>query len=79
MLSNVTSKTRITAWLREVMPKESEAQKFVSMAEIHRKVADSHGEDGTWEAITFLAAHVGRLVDRVAALDKRLKRLECKK
>ena len=60
------------------MPKESEAQKFVDMARRHREIADSHGEDGTWEAITFLAARVGHLTERAIALDKRLRKLERK-
>ena len=60
------------------MPKESEAQKFVDMVRVHREVADNHGEDGTWQAVAFLAAHVGRLTERVSNLDKRLRILERK-
>ena len=60
------------------MPRESEAQKFVDMVRVHREVANNHGEDGTWQAVEFLAAHVGRLTERVIDLDKRLRKLERK-
>ena len=56
----------------------SEAQKFISMVRVHREVADNHGEDGTWQAVEFLAAHIGRLTERVSDLDKRLRTLEHK-
>ena len=61
-----------------MMPRESEAQKFVDMVRVHREVVDNHGEDGTWQAVEFLAAHVGRLTERAIALDKRLRKLESK-